>query len=61
MGQINIAVFSKPLMFSGIDFEKFRNKVLNKYTFEKGFIFKASEFDDVSTKWGVSFSILKVK
>jgi hypothetical protein len=61
MGKMNIAVFSKPLMFSGIDFEIFRNKILNQYSFEKGFIFKASEFDDVSTKWGVSFSILKVK
>jgi hypothetical protein len=59
LGKMNIAVFSKPLMFSGIDFEIFRNKILNQYTFEKGFIFKASEFDDVSTKWGVSFSILK--
>jgi hypothetical protein len=61
LGKMNIAIFSKPLMFSGIDFEIFRNKVLNNYTFEKGFIFKASEFDDVSTKWGVSFSILKIK
>jgi hypothetical protein len=61
LGKINIAVFSKPLMFSGIDFEVFRNKILSRYTFEKGFIFKASEFDDVSTKWGVSFSILKIK
>jgi hypothetical protein len=59
LGKMNIAVFSKPLMFSGIDFEIFRNKILNQYTFEKGFIFKASEFDDVSSKWGVSFSILK--
>lgn len=61
LGKMNIAVFSKPLMFSGIDFEIFRNKTLNQFTFEKGFIFKASEFDDVSTKWGVSFSILKIK
>ena len=61
LGKINIAVFSKPLMFSGIDFEVFRNKILSQYTFEKGFIFRASEFDDVSTKWGVSFSILKIK
>jgi len=61
LGKMNIAVFSKPLMFSGIDFEIFRNKILNQYTFEKGFMFKASEFDDVSTKWGVSFSILKIK
>ena len=60
IGNINICVFSPPLMYSGIDFKIFREKVLNKYEFKGGFIMNSSQFADVKS-WGLTFSILKVK
>jgi len=60
IGNINICVFSPPLMYSGIDFKIFREKVLNKYEFKGGFIMNSSQFADVKS-WGLTFSVLKVK
>jgi hypothetical protein len=59
-GNLNICVFSPPLMYSGIDFKMFREKVLNKYEFKGGFIMNSSQFADVKS-WGLTFSVLKVK
>ena len=60
MGKINIGVFSPPLMYSGIDFKIFREKVLNKYEFKGGFIMDSAHFADVSS-WGLTFSVLDRK
>jgi len=58
LGKIDICVFSPPLMYSGIDFQVFRKKVLSKYEFKGGFIMDSSHFADVSS-WGLTFSVLK--
>jgi hypothetical protein len=60
MGKINICVFSPPLMYSGIDFKIFREKVLNQYEFKSGFIMNSAHFADVSS-WGLTFSVLDKK
>jgi hypothetical protein len=60
MGKINIGVFSPPLMYSGIDFKIFREKVLNQYEFKGGFIMDSAHFADVSS-WGLTFSVLDKK
>jgi len=57
MGKMNIGVFSPPLMYSGIDFKIFREKVLNNYEFKGGFIMDSAQFADVKS-WGLTFSIL---
>jgi hypothetical protein len=60
MGKINIGVFSPPLMYSGIDFKIFRDKVLSEYDFEGGFIMDSAQFADVKS-WGLTFSVLSNK
>jgi hypothetical protein len=57
IGKMNIGVFSPPLMYSGIDFKIFRDKVLSKYTFKGGFIMDSAQFADVKS-WGLTFSVL---
>jgi len=56
---IHIATFSNGLYKTAVNFKSFRNYYLKKYNFEKGFLFEASHFADVSTAWGVDFSIWK--
>lgn len=60
IGKINIGVFSPPLMYSGMDFQVFREKVLSKYDFKRGFIMNSAHFADVSS-WGLTFSVLNKK
>lgn len=60
LGKIHIGVFSPPLMYSGIDFKIFREKVLCNYEFVSGFMMDASNFADVKS-WGLTFSVLKKK
>lgn len=60
MGNMNICLFSPPLMYSGIDFKIFRERVLNQYEFKGGFIMNSNQFDDVKS-WGLTFSILSNK
>lgn len=57
MGKMNIGVFSPPLMYSGIDFKIFREKVLSRYEFKGGFIMDSVQFADVKS-WGLTFSVL---
>ena len=60
IGNISICVFSPPLMYSGMDFQIFREKVLSKFEFKGGFIMDSAHFADVSS-WGLTFSILEKK
>lgn len=53
---INICLFSPPLLLSGGSYKKFRNHFLKKFNFDTGFLMNASEFQDTSD-WGLSFSI----
>lgn len=56
---INIGLFSPTLLLTGPKFEKFREIFLNDFSFEKGFMFNASNFSNVSNQWEIGFSIWK--
>jgi len=52
-----VAMFSKPLFLTGCSFKKFREFWFAKYRMADGMLFQASEFADVSSQWGVMFSL----
>lgn len=52
---INIAMFSPSLFLTGSSFKLFREKFFKEFKYEKGFLFDASNFDDVSKDWGINF------
>lgn len=54
---VNIVCFSTPVYLSGGSFNNFREKFFNGFEYEKGFLFPASCFDNVSNNWGVALSI----
>lgn len=51
-----IGLFSPTLIFTGEHFEWFRENDLKDH-FVQGFIFPASDFADVTDRWGISFSL----
>jgi hypothetical protein len=53
----NICVFSKSLYKTSESYKKFRKEFYSQYKFDSGFLFKCSEFADVSDSWAVDFSI----
>ena len=60
IGRMNICMFSMPTLYTGSSFKGFREKVLAKYEFQKGFVMDSEQFADVSS-WALTFSILSVK
>ena len=54
-----IAIFCPTLFLVGQSFKKFRKVFLDEFSFEDAFQFRASEFANVSDKWGIGFTILK--
>jgi hypothetical protein len=54
---IRIAVFSNGLYKTSVNFTEFRKYFFNNFKFETGFIFPASHFSDVSSDWGIDFSV----
>ncbi|MCF0124753.1 MAG: Eco57I restriction-modification methylase domain-containing protein [Clostridia bacterium] len=56
---INLAIFSKATYLAGTSFKPFRKKLLNEFDYQYGMLFNASEFSDVSSAWGILFSIWK--
>lgn len=58
---IHIALFCPPLYLTGSSFKKFRSKFFNSFGFEKGFLFQASHFSDVSAEWGINLAVLSNK
>ena len=52
---IKICLFSPSLFLTGTSFVNFRKKFLSQYGFEKGFLFEAKNFSEVSEDWGVNF------
>jgi hypothetical protein len=56
INDVKICMFSPPLFMSGGSYKEFRNKFLNVYGFNSGFLMNAGEFDGTSD-WGLSFTI----
>ena len=54
---INICVFANPIFLSGSGFKKFRKLFLDNFKFKNAMLFCANNFSDVSSDWGISFSI----
>jgi len=52
-------MFSPSLFLTGLSFESFREKFLKEFNYQKGFLFDAANFDDVSRDWGINFVIFK--
>lgn len=52
---IKICLFSPSLFLTGTSFVDFRKKFLSHYGFEKGFLFEAKNFSEVSEDWGINF------
>jgi hypothetical protein len=59
--KIKLCFFSPPLFLSGEGFKKFRKIFLKSFGYNKGFIFQASNFSDVSEDWGIVFSLFEEK
>jgi hypothetical protein len=57
LGVQNLCVFAKSLYKTSESYKKFRENFYKKYSFNSGFLFKCSEFADVSDTWAVDFSI----
>lgn len=57
LDNLNIGVFTPTLFLSGERSEKFRQEFLENFKFEKGIVFNASYFSNVSSEWGIGFSI----
>lgn len=59
LSNCNIGLFCKPNYLSGPAYEKFRIIFFNNFSYTEGILFNASEFADVSDKWGINFTIWK--
>ena len=59
LSNVNICTFANPLFLTGVSFRNFRRRFFHHFKFEKGMLFNASHFSDVSDDWGISFSIWK--
>lgn len=54
---ISIAIICPPLFLSAQTYENFRAEFLREFKFEGGAIFKASEFEGLSSNWAISIQI----
>jgi len=54
---INICQFSPTLFLTGGSYQKFRKYFFSNFKFEDGFSVCASVFSDVSSQWGILFSM----
>jgi hypothetical protein len=52
-----IAIFCPPLFLSGGSYKAFREKFLDAFGYENGFLFQASHFSDVAQNWGIGFTL----
>lgn len=52
-----VALFSVPAFMSSGSYRKFRNWWYARYEAENAFMFQASHFADVSSRWGISFTV----
>ena len=54
---VHIALFTNPNFLCANSFTKFRNIFFDAFKYNNGIYFNASEFADVSDKWGIAFEI----
>ena len=54
---INVCCFTNPAWLISPIYKSFRNLWLKKFKFENGIMFKASEFADCSSSWGITFNM----
>ena len=54
---VSLAFFCKPIYLSGQSYDKFRDNFLKNFKYEDGFLFNAGHFSDVSSAWGIDFTI----
>lgn len=54
---VKIALFCNPNFLCANSFGSFRNLFFDKFKFHSGIYFCASEFADVSEKWGIAFNL----
>lgn len=60
LSNIYICFFSKTQFFTGGNYWKgFSDKLFSQFNHEKGILFNAGEFSDVSDMWAVTFSVYK--
>lgn len=52
---VHIAIFCNPNFLCANSFSRFREMFLDNFKFDGGIYFNASEFSDVSNKWGIAF------
>ena len=52
-----IAVFSKPGFVCSEGFEHFRTFWYQNWAYKAGFLIQASHFEDLSSRWGISFTL----
>ena len=56
---VSIGIFAPPLFASGKSFSLLRKQWYDKFKFESGMLFQASNFTDVQGSWGIAFTIWK--
>lgn len=56
---IVIGLFCNPIYLSGSTFESFRELFFKEFEYKQGILFNASNFSDVSDRWGIHFTVWK--
>ena len=54
---VKICIFHKPKWLCGQNYKNFRNIFFGQFEYLSGCLFRASEFANVSSQWGICFSI----
>lgn len=54
---IHIGLFCNPVYMCGSNYIKFRKEFLKEFEYKQGVLFNAGCFSDVSSNWGINFSI----
>ena len=56
---ISVGCFTKPLLTTASTFKKLRDLWFKEFKFDRGILFNAGHFAEVSSKWGITFEIWK--
>lgn len=59
LSNIYIGLFCNPIYLSGTTFKLFRKEFFKHFQYNKGILFNAGCFSNVSKEWGINFSIWK--